>query len=114
MDERRFTDTFDLFRPTVARSAGGTETVVIPDTATSTGNPCLFLPGKQPSFTPGVVGIVQEHDAMILAPATTDLRAQAKGQQPDHVVISGREYTVLSAEDAAGRGHHLAAKLKEV
>ena len=114
MDERRFTDTFDLYRPTVAQSTGGTETVVTPDTATSSGNPCLFLPGKQRSFNPGGVGIVQEHDAMILAPAGADLRAQAKGEQPDHVVISGREFVVLSAEDAAGRGHHLAAKLKEV
>jgi len=111
-DDRRFSDTYDLYRPTTSVDSGGVETIADPGTATSTDNPCLYVP------RPGRMGASArgpdiDYDATMLVPGDADLCPEQRGQQPDVVLIDSRYYVVLAVWDAAGAGQYQRVPLRE-
>ena len=112
-DARFFSDTYDLYRPTVATADSGVQTVTEPDTATTSDVACRFFDGPLPGFVADRAGIDQDYDASMVIPASQTLKPTVRGDQPDHVEVDGRNWIVLAVWDAAGRGLYKTALLKE-
>lgn len=102
IDERSFSDSYDLYRPTSATSETGVQSRTVPTTATSSGNLCLFFPGAQALHVTSIA-IRGEFDAVMLVPYSTDLKPFSAGDLPDEVEVLGERYTVLRVWDASGR-----------
>ena len=92
-DARYFSDTFDLYRPTVSTSDSHRQQVTEPGTATSTGNRCRYVPTPG-TWRMGETGPDLAYDAKLLCPAGTDLQPHKRGDQPDTVEVDGRRYVV--------------------
>ncbi len=112
-DDRAFTDTYDLYRPTVETDSAYEQTVTRPDTATSTDNPCLFFPQGRPTFGVGAQGIDIEFDAVMLFPASDTLKPADRDDQPDYVKVNDTFYAVRSVWNAGNRGLYNVALLRE-
>jgi len=112
MDARFFSDSYDLYRPTVTTGDSGEQTVADPDAATASDQPCRYFPTPG-QVTPGETGLTLEYDAVILYPSAQTLRPEKFGQQPDHVEIDGRKFAVLIAWALAGQSYANKALLKE-
>ncbi|HUU34525.1 MAG TPA: hypothetical protein VMW48_10700, partial [Vicinamibacterales bacterium] len=97
-DARYYSDTFDLYRPTVSTSASHRQQVTEPVTATSTGNRCRYVgtPGtwRMGAVHFGETGPDLAYDAKLLCPAGTDLLPIKRGDQPDVVEIDSRRFVV--------------------
>jgi len=113
-DARWYSDTYDLYRPSVAVSAGGVQAVTVPETATASGQSCRIFVGRPPAWVIGREGIDQDYDAVMLVPASRTLQPEAANQQPDHVTVSGTAYVVLSCHDARNQGLFKRALLRQV
>lgn len=111
-DDRFFSDTYDLYRPTITTADSGAQTVVEPGTATSTGNRCKYFPAPG-SWSMGAAGPDLEYDAIVLMPYAQTLKPEKLGEQPDHVKISSRMFVVMICFDAGGQGLYKQVLLKE-
>ena len=111
-DSRWFTDTYDLYRPTITTADTGAQTFTEPDTATESDQPCRLFPGRN-LVAFGATGPDVDYDAVLLVPAGADLRPEQKGQQPDHVEIDSRRYVVQAVWDAGGQGLYKKVLLSE-
>ena len=112
MDIRKFTDSYDLYRPTLSTTWDGRQQLAEPDAATASAQPCLFFP-KPGQMQMGETGPMLDYDAYMLVPPDADLEPDAQGSQPDHVTIGGQTFTVLVVWDVAGRGGFQKALMKE-
>ena len=112
-DSRWYTDSYDLYRPTLATSDSGVQTITEPGTPTSADQPCRFFDGKPPAFVARDIGVEQDFDAVLLIPASQTLRPEAKGNQPDYVEADSRRFAVMACWDVAGRGMYKVALLQE-
>ena len=111
-DSRFFSNTYDLYRPTITTADTGAQTVTEPSSATSSSNPCHYVP-KPGVWRMGEAGPDLEYDARILIPADQTLRPEKRGQQPDHVLIDSRSFVVMICWDAANQGLYKHVLLKE-
>lgn len=111
-DERFFTDTYDLYRPTVTTADSGAQSIVEPDLATARGRKCRYLPAPG-GWRMGQGGPDVDYDAAMLIPASDSLRPEQKGDQPDYVEIDGRRFVVMVCWDAANLGLYRNVLLKE-
>jgi len=112
LDDRFFSERYDLYRPTIVTSDAGQQTRSLPPTPTAAAQRCLFFP------TPGATqpdreGLALEFDATLLVPAGADLRPAQVGGLPDQIEVSGRRFVVLVCWPAAGMGIYRKALLKE-
>jgi hypothetical protein len=110
VDARKFKDTYDLYRPTISRSATGEESATVPDTATTADEPCIFI-AKAGEFSLGASGPVYRYDAVMYVPSDADLKPETATDTPDRVRISSALYLVRAVNDAAGRGAFKAVAL---
>ena len=101
-DIRAFTDIYDLYRPTVSISTSGDQSIALPESATLTAQPCMFFPSPA-AFGQGGIGLEIDFDAVMLVPASNDIRPTDRDEQPDHVKIGGEEFVVKIAWNAAGQ-----------
>ena len=111
-DDRMFTDTYDLYRPTLSASASGVQKTSDPDTATASDQRCKFFPTPG-SWVGNESGIRHEFDAILLIPNSQSLRPEKLGEQPDHVEIDSRRYVVVACWPLAGESYVKKALLKE-
>lgn len=112
IDERRYTDSYDLYRPTVVTSASRSQTVTVPDTPTASAQSCLFFP-KPGVLRPTPSGAELPYDARLHVPADRDILPAKQGDTADVVVVGAQTFTVLVAYAAAGRGQYKIVALKE-
>lgn len=112
-DARFYSDTYDLYRPTITTGASGNQTWAEPESATSEGNACKFFDGALPGFMVDNLGIDQDYDATMLIPATQTLLPAKRGDQPDHVHTDSRKWVVLAVYDAAGQNLYKLVLLRE-
>jgi len=102
-DTRRFTDSYDLYQPSVTTSASGSQTIT-QGAATLTNQPCLFYPrGTQP-VSIGNIGPDADFDALLLVPHAASIQPGGKGEQPYHVTTGGKGYLVTRVWNASNRG----------
>ena len=113
IEDRRFPDSYDLYRPTIATSDSGVQSVTEPAEATSSDQPCRWLGAPPVGFTADMVGLTQDFDAKMLVPVGADIRAGIRGEQPDHVKYGDEMYVVRQARGAAGRGKYRTVLLTE-
>ena len=111
-DDRLFSETYDLYRPTLAVSASGTQTIETPGAATASGQRCHFVP-RPGRFTNDARGIMIDYDAKMLIPYSQSLRPSAKAEQPDHVVIGSQTFVVLMCWASSGREYCKTVLLQE-
>jgi hypothetical protein len=110
----RFTGRYDLYRPTIQTKADGSQSIIEPETATASQQPCIFTPGAtRGAMSAATWGMNIEYDAELRVPFGADLLPQKKGQQADHVLVNGRMFVVLHVADAAGAGAYFLALLRE-
>ena len=105
-DDRWFSDTYDLYRPTVATTTGGVQSVTVLGAATAEDQPCRLFPGPPTEARRGDTGLGVDIDAVLLVPAAADIRPDAPGQQPDQVVIGAATYVVLRVHDPAALSYY--------
>lgn len=113
MDDRTFFDTYDLYRPTVAKSATHEDVVTVPSSATASGLPCLFMPRDMGGFDMARGGVMMDFDAALLIPSSDTLYPEDRADAPDVVYTSGRYWVVLTVTDSLGRGQFKRALLRE-
>ena len=111
-DDRFYSETYDLYRPTLSVSASRVQTIVTPGTATESGQKCHFVP-KPGRFTVEAQGLAIDYDARMLIPNSQSLRPSAKGEQPDHVVIGSQTFVVLMCWQASGQSYCKVVLLQE-
>jgi len=112
-DDRMFTGTYDLYRPTVSTSASGDQSVALPNTPTAARERCLFFPSPA-AFSQGPVGVDIDFDAVMLVPSANNIRPSDKDEQPDHVRIGCEEFVVKIVWNASGRGQFKRVLLERV
>ncbi len=112
MEDRFYTDQYDLYRPTVATSSSREQSLTVPDTATTESLRCLYFPTPG-RFQQRATGIDLEYDAVLLVPDSHDLRPSKLGEQPDQIEIDSRRYDVLICWPMAGKTLGKKALLKE-
>jgi len=112
-DQRQFTGSYDLYRPTVATSGTGEQSLSVPGTPEASDQPCLFFPdpGK---MSLGEAGVEIDYDAVLITPAGQDIRPADKTSQPDQIVVGARRFVVRAYWDASGRSVVGKALLSEV
>jgi len=87
-DNRQYPDTYDLYRPTIAKSTTGERTRAV-STATASDQPCLYVnAGRGGKLTKGQDGIDFDHDAELRIPSDVDMRADKRGERPDRVIVT--------------------------
>ena len=106
-DTRQYPDRFEVYRPTAASSDTGERTRDYPGTPTASAQPCLFSHGRGRFFS-REQGLEIEHDAEMRFPASIDVRADSRGENPDKVVITQHagESVTLSFVVAWVQNHH--------
>jgi len=112
-DDRMFTGTYDLYRPTVSTSTSGDQSIALPETATATGERCLFFPSPA-AFSQGAIGLDIDFDAVMLVPSANSIRPSDRNEQPDHVKIGSEEYVVKIVWDASGQGQFKRVLLERI
>jgi len=103
-DSRMFSDSYDLYRPTITTSDTGEQTVTEPGTATSAGLRCLFRPKGAQVTGITEIGMDGDYDALLLVPATQTIYPDGKNTQPDHVKVGERYFVVQKVWNAANQG----------
>jgi len=95
-DKRQYPDTYDLYRPTIAKSTTGERTRAV-STATASDQPCLYVnAGRGGKLTKGQDGIDFEHGAELRIPQGVDVRADKRGERPDKVIVTSAGGTTVS------------------
>jgi len=112
-DDRMFTGTYDLYRPTVSTSTSGDQSIALPESATYSDQKCLFFPSPA-AFSQGAVGVDIDFDASMLVPFANDIRPSDRNEQPDHAKIGGEEYVVKIVWDASGQGQFKRVLLERI
>jgi len=117
-DTRQYPDVYDLYRVTIAKSATRERTRTFSVTPTSSDQPCLFV-NERGTMQRQQQGIDFQHDSSMRVPASADVQAAKRGEEPDKVIITkfGGEtvsipYTVIWV--SSHFGEHQTAYLKEI
>jgi len=98
-DKRQYPDTYDLYRPTIAKSTTGERTRAVSN-ATASDQPCLYVSDRTASGRGGMLkdgeGIAFEHGAELRIPQGVDVRADKRGERPDKVIVTSAGGTTVS------------------
>jgi len=108
-----YPDRYDLYRPTVQTSQAGSQTLSIPDDATSEDNVCRFVAKAGVALSPGERGAETQFDAIMFVPYGTDLLPEKKGQGADIVNVGSEQFVVKRVYDSGGAHMCLKVLLEE-